>query len=132
MAVWIPVTSVFTSSATVAMATFMTDVSSVIRNWPAASVRSTIGIAGRHPAGPAAPSHHLQRGMRCAPARHQQTNPPSTIRSTPVQKLAASLSRKTAGPTISSGAAMRPSGVSASKRLTCSATSARVFMGVAV
>src|SRR5215211_1489924 len=36
-----PVTSVPTSSATVAMATFITDVSSVIRNWPAASVTST-------------------------------------------------------------------------------------------
>ena len=37
------------------------------------------------------------------PARtHQQVKPPSTSRSTPVQKLAASLSRNTAGPTSSS------------------------------
>src|SRR4051794_37123700 len=36
-----PVTSVPTSSATVAIATFITDVSRVIRNWPAASVTST-------------------------------------------------------------------------------------------
>src|SRR5262245_14110126 len=36
-----PVTSVPTSSATVAIATFITEVSSVIRNWPAASVRRT-------------------------------------------------------------------------------------------
>jgi hypothetical protein len=41
IAVWIPVTSVPTSSATVAIATFITDVSNVIRNWPAASVPST-------------------------------------------------------------------------------------------
>src|SRR4051794_25109556 len=41
IAVWIPVTSVPTSSATVAIATFITDVSSVIRNWPEASVTST-------------------------------------------------------------------------------------------
>src|SRR5215470_19896892 len=33
-----PVTVVFTSFATVAIETFITDVSSVIRNWPAASV----------------------------------------------------------------------------------------------
>jgi hypothetical protein len=32
IAVWMPVTSVPTSSATVAIATFITDVSSVIRN----------------------------------------------------------------------------------------------------
>ncbi len=36
-----PVTSVPTSSATVAIATFITEVSSVIRNWPAASVSRT-------------------------------------------------------------------------------------------
>ena len=41
IAVWIPVTSVPTSSATVAIATFITDVSSVIKNWPAASITST-------------------------------------------------------------------------------------------
>jgi hypothetical protein len=63
---------------------------------------------------------------------HQQTKPPSTIRSTPVQKLAASLSRKTAGPTSSSTVAIRPSGVSASNCLTCSATSGLRFIGVAV
>src|SRR4051794_274705 len=68
----------------------------------------------------------------CLWCGYQQTNPPSTIRSTPVQKLAASLSKKTAGPTISAGSAIRPIGVSASKRLTCSATSGRVFIGVAV
>src|SRR3954454_13482109 len=36
-----PLTSVPTSSATVAIATFMTDVSSVIRNWPEARVART-------------------------------------------------------------------------------------------
>src|SRR4051794_25533479 len=41
IAVWMPVTSVPTSSATVAIATFITDVSSVIRNWPDANVIST-------------------------------------------------------------------------------------------
>src|ERR671911_2349322 len=40
MAVWMPVTSVPRSSATVAMDTFMTELSSVIRNCPAASVSS--------------------------------------------------------------------------------------------
>jgi hypothetical protein len=63
---------------------------------------------------------------------YQQVKPPSTSRSTPVQKLAASLSRKMAGPTSSSTVAIRPSGVSASNVLTCSATSGRKFMGVAV
>ena len=39
MAVWMPVTVVPTSLATVAMDTFITELSSVIRNWPAASVK---------------------------------------------------------------------------------------------
>ena len=52
-----PVTVVPTSSATVAIATFMTELSSAIRNWPVASVSSTtlvpaaararVGRAGR-------------------------------------------------------------------------------------
>src|SRR5215218_5195062 len=66
------------------------------------------------------------------PGSHQQVKPPSTSRSTPVQKLAASLSRKTAGPTSSSTVAIRPSGVSASNFSTCPATSGRRFIGVAV
>ena len=71
-------------------------------------------------------------GIACLYSRHQQTNPPSTMRSIPVQKEAAWLERKTAGPTISSTVAIRPSGVSASNCLTCSATSGRRFIGVAV
>ena len=42
IAVWIPVTSVPTSLATVAIDTFITELSSVIKNWPAARVTSTI------------------------------------------------------------------------------------------
>ncbi len=42
MANWIPVTVVPTSLATVAMATFMTEVSRVMRNWAAANVSRTI------------------------------------------------------------------------------------------
>src|SRR6185369_8034855 len=42
MAVWIPVTVVPTSLATVAIETFITELSSVIRNCPAANVNSTI------------------------------------------------------------------------------------------
>ena len=38
IAPWIPVTVVPTSSATVAIETFITELSSAIRNWPAASV----------------------------------------------------------------------------------------------
>ena len=41
IAPWIPVTVVPTSFATVAIETFITELSSVIRNWPAASVSST-------------------------------------------------------------------------------------------
>jgi hypothetical protein len=40
IAPWIPVTVVPTSLATVAIETFITELSSVIRNWPDASVRS--------------------------------------------------------------------------------------------
>ena len=41
IAPWIPVTVVPTSFATVAMETFITELSNVIRNWPAASVSRT-------------------------------------------------------------------------------------------
>ncbi len=41
IAVWIPVTLVPTSFATVAIDTFITELSSIIRNWPAHSVSST-------------------------------------------------------------------------------------------
>jgi hypothetical protein len=41
IAVWIPVTVVPTSFATLAMATFITDMSNVIRNCPDASVTRT-------------------------------------------------------------------------------------------
>ena len=41
IAPWIPVTVVPTSLATVAIETFITELSRVIRNWPDASVSST-------------------------------------------------------------------------------------------
>src|SRR5215211_1925558 len=48
IAPWIPVTVVPTSFATVAIETFITELSSVIRNWPAASVaRTSIAPAAR-------------------------------------------------------------------------------------
>ena len=88
--------------------------------------RHVLGGEGGHAWGPSG----VGGGSR--ERAHQQVKPPSTRRSTPVQKLAASLSRKTAGPTSSSTRAIRPSGVSASNRRTWSATSGRVFIGVAV
>src|SRR3954451_20183735 len=45
IAVWMPVTVVPRSFATVAIAVFMTVVSSAITNWPAASVSSTMPVA---------------------------------------------------------------------------------------
>src|SRR5262245_22107142 len=47
IAVWTPVTVVPTSLATWAMETFMTELSSVIRNCPDASVSSTMPLALR-------------------------------------------------------------------------------------
>ena len=47
--VWIPVTVVPTSLATVAIDTFMTELSSVIRNWAEASVSSTIPVPAAAP-----------------------------------------------------------------------------------
>ncbi len=41
MAVWMPVTDVPTSSATVAMETFITELSSAMMNWPVASTKRT-------------------------------------------------------------------------------------------
>jgi hypothetical protein len=63
---------------------------------------------------------------------HQQTKPPSTMRSTPVQKEAAWLDKKIAGPTNSSTVAIRPIGVSASNCFVCQTISGRRFIGVAV
>src|SRR4051794_27743358 len=45
IAVWIPVTVVPTSLATVAIDTFMTELSSVMTNWPEASVNRTSPLA---------------------------------------------------------------------------------------
>ena len=45
IAVWIPVTLVPRSSATVAIDTFITELSSAIRNWPAASASNTVPAA---------------------------------------------------------------------------------------
>ena len=45
IAVWIPVTVVSRSFATVAIAVFITVVSRAITNWPAASVSSTTPVA---------------------------------------------------------------------------------------
>ena len=42
MAVWMPVTVVPRSSATVAIDTFITELSSAMRNWPDASVSRTV------------------------------------------------------------------------------------------
>ena len=42
MAVWMPTTVVPTSLATVAIETFITELSNVIRNWPDANVTRTI------------------------------------------------------------------------------------------
>jgi hypothetical protein len=47
IAVWIPVTVVPTSFATVAIETFITELSSVMRNCAAASVISTVPEASR-------------------------------------------------------------------------------------
>jgi DNA-binding NarL/FixJ family response regulator len=88
------------------------------------SIFTKLNVAGRTEAA------ILARDRRAR--HHQQVKPPSTSRSTPVQKLAASLSRKIAGPTSSLTVAIRPSGVSASNSVTCSATSGRRFIGVAV
>jgi hypothetical protein len=68
IAVWIPVTVVPTSLATVAIDTFITELSSVIRNWPAASVKSTIPVA------PDLPSVLSATAANYQPA----TRPPST------------------------------------------------------
>ena len=101
------------------------------RNWRTPSRRSPhrSPLDDRH--GPAGRRRHDEPAP-LGLCRHQQVNPPSTIRSTPVQKLAASLSRKMAGPTSSSTVAIRRSGVSDSNWRTCSATSGRAFIGVAV
>src|ERR671923_884367 len=60
IAPWIPVTVVPTSFATVAIETFITDVSSVMRNWPEASVNST-GVALLAPADGAALAVDLKK-----------------------------------------------------------------------
>ena len=67
----------------------------------------------------------LINGSGFGRANHQAVRPPSTMRSCPVTKLAASLSRKMVGPTISSTAANRPIGVCALNRSNIGSTSGR-------
>ena len=69
IAVWIPVTVVPTSLATVAIETFITELSRVIKNWPAASVTSTIADAFASCVVSATPSTYPRR---CVP-RHRRT-----------------------------------------------------------
>ena len=64
--------------------------------------------------------------------RYQAVRPPSTTRSCAVMKLAASLSRKMVGPTISSTSASRPIGVCDLKRSSIGRTAARWFISVSV
>ncbi len=62
-----PVTVVLTSSATVAMDTFITELSSVIRNCPDASVsRMALDAAGRDRAGRPLLSHGRHQSTRSA------------------------------------------------------------------
>ena len=72
IAPWIPVTVVPTSFATVAIETFITELSSVIRNCPAASVSRTICVPERAALAPSAgvagalPSADIRRSIRDA------------------------------------------------------------------
>ena len=65
-----------------------------------------------------------------APGGYQMTWPPSTRRSTPVTNDAALLSRKMTGPTMSSGWAFRPRGVSLAYPSIASRCSGRWVIGV--
>ena len=81
------------------------------------SIFTKLNVAGRTEAAILARDRGLGRLtlLEVAFRIYQQVKPPSTSRSTPVQKLAASLSRKIAGPTSSLTVAILPSGVSASR-----------------
>src|SRR5689334_18700087 len=63
MAVWMPVTVVPTSFATVAMDTFITELSSVMRNWAEARVSSTEPDAAATAAPRAAAGGLLSMGL---------------------------------------------------------------------
>jgi hypothetical protein len=80
IAVWIPVTSVPTSSAAVAIATFITEVSSVIKNWPVASVSSTTPTMARAPEPLPVILGSTRRGQR--PGSFSATTLPSATAST--------------------------------------------------
>ena len=75
IAVWIPVTVVPTSLATVAIDTFITELSSVIRNCPAASVASTVPAAVAAAPGLLAESVWLT-GLAPRSTRLDQARPP--------------------------------------------------------
>ncbi len=65
IAVWIPVTVVPTSSATCTIETFITELSSVIKNWAEASVSRTMPVvlAARSVAGMLASSTQSVTGL---------------------------------------------------------------------
>src|SRR5439155_21396323 len=67
-----------------------------------------------------------------APVGYQMTWPPSTRRSTPVTNDAARLSKKMTGPTMSSGWAFLPRGVSLAYPCIASRCSGRCVIGVSV
>ena len=108
MALWIPVTVVCRSSATVAIETFMTELSSAIRNWPAASVRST---AEAPFAARASVASTVMSGLYPAAAAARRIERPRTrIEVHRCSREAASTEECCAGaPVRQSNAAIRPS-----------------------
>src|SRR4051812_44250514 len=105
MAVWIPVTVVSRSLATVAMAVFMTVVSIATTNWPAARVSSTtpgataappasLAILGLDPDRPHQPNRSFQRRAAYSPhvarlafGRRSRKQPPGRPPATPRRPL---------------------------------------------
>ena len=77
---------------------------------PTGPLSSCVAVTTTTPVGKCPRTWRKRPGSISRP--HQQTAPPSTIRFVPVQYDAASLSRKTTGPTSSSVSARRPSGMS--------------------
>ena len=76
IAVWMPVTVVPTSAATCRIETFITELSSVIKNWPEASTDKTKPLpAATRPAFPVIATHHSNH-PRPTPTPSHRSQPP--------------------------------------------------------
>ena len=115
IAVWIPVTVVPTSLATVAIETFITELSSIIRNWPAQSVSRISPAAPAFARAPFIRAPYISGGPIPSP-RWGEIGPP-VLRQTVAAACSAWLSRAALAAFASASGVGSPTGRGSSTSL---------------